>query len=89
MRSNLVRKQYLISEKNIKKIEKIANKKGTSAANIVRKAIDAYDPQNQDNTDQSDLMKLVALKLKEAIKTTKKANHNIDNTLQLLNKAKQ
>ena len=83
---NLMRKQYLVSEDNIKKIQALANTKGTSAANIVRLAIDAYDPTGFDDMDSPDLMNFASSKLKEAISATKKANRKVSSALKTLNK---
>ena len=86
--SNLVRKQYLVSKDNIKKVEKLASARGTSAANIVRQAIDAYDPHGAGDMEAPELMLLVHDKLKEAIATTKKANKKVANALKSLDKVK-
>ncbi len=86
--SNLVRKQYLVSEENIEKVEKIASSQGTSAANIVRQAIDAYDPHGAGEMDAPDLMELVSEKLKEAVSATKKANRKVAKALKSLNTVK-
>jgi len=85
---NLVRKQYLVTEDNIKKIEKLASSRGTSAANIVRQAIDAYDPHGAGDMEAPELMQLVHEKLKEAISTTKKANKKVANALKSLETVK-
>jgi len=57
--TNLVRKQYLISESNIRKIEMLASAKGASAAEIVRRAIDAYDPHGAADMEAPELMQVV------------------------------
>jgi predicted DNA-binding protein len=82
--SNLIRKQYLISEDNIQKIERLASDRGTSAADIVRQAIDAYDPHGAEQMEAPELMELVSEKLKEAIAATKKANRKVTKTLKAL-----
>ena len=80
----LIRKQFLVSESNVEKLEQLANKKGTSAAEIVRQAIDAYDPHGAEAMAAPDLMELVSGKLKEAIESTRKANRHVMKTLTLL-----
>jgi hypothetical protein len=85
---NLMRKQYLVSEDNIKKIQALASTKGTSAANIVRLAIDAYDPTGFDDMDSPEFMDFVSSRLKEAISATKKANRKVSSALKTLNKVK-
>jgi len=84
--ANLMRKQYLVSKDNVNKIQQLANKKGTSAANIVRLAIDAYDPLGADDMDSLDLMNLVSEKLKDAVSATKRANRKVARTLKALDK---
>jgi len=88
MRANLVRKQYLVTEDNIQKVEKLASSKGTSAAEIVRLAIDAYDPLSAENQEAPNLMELVSVKLKEAVSTTQKTNRKVTNILKSLDKLK-
>ncbi len=82
--ANLVRKQYLVSEENVKKVEKLASSKGTSATNIVRLAIDAYDPAGFDDLESPELIELVSSKLKESIAATKRANRKVAKTLKAL-----
>jgi len=81
---NLIRKQYLVSKDNIKKIEGLADSRGTSAANIVRQAIDAYDPHGAGDMEAPELMQLVHERLKDAIATTKNTNKKVANALKLL-----
>ncbi len=86
-RTNLVRKQYLVSEDNVKKIEKLASSRGTSAADIVRQAIEAYDPHGAGEMEAPELMQLVHEKLKDTISATKKTNKKVASILKLLNVA--
>ncbi|PXF58216.1 MAG: hypothetical protein C4B58_07195 [Deltaproteobacteria bacterium] len=78
--TNLIRKQFLISESQIKKLDRLvksttAQGKKTSAAEMVRNAIDAYNPDGATNDlEASELIGLVHTRLQEAIKATKKAN---------------
>ena len=62
--------------------------RGTSAAKIVRQAIDAYDPHVAGEMDAPDLMELVSEKLKEAVSATKKANRKVAKALKSLNTVK-
>jgi hypothetical protein len=82
----LVRKQFLISPSQIKKLDRIAQDEGTSVAEIVRTAIDHYDPDTSlfSDLDAPELMKSVSMRLKEAIASTRKANRTIDQTLKQL-----
>ena len=69
----IYRKQFLISESQIKKLESLAKKERVSAAEMVRQAIDAYNPDERNNDiDVSELLSLVHKKLIEAILWTKK-----------------
>ena len=85
---NLVRKQYLVSENNIQKVKKLASARGTSAAAIVRQAIDAFDPHGAEDMAAPDLMELVSNKLKEAISATKKTNRKVARVLKSLDPEK-
>ena len=87
-RGNLVRKQYLVSPSQVSKLEEVARKNGTSVAQVVRLAIDAYDPHGAETMASGDLMELVSTRLKESIKATKKASNRVSNALkQLENRA--
>lgn len=84
----LVRKQFLISPGQIRKLDRIARDEGTSVAEIVRLAIDAYNPDIAplNDFDAPELMDLVSTRLKEAIASTQKVNRTIDKTLKKLSK---
>lgn len=84
--SNLVRKQYLISEDNVRKVEKLAKSSGTSAADIVRQAIDSYDPERVGDMEAPELMKLVSQRLKESILATQHTNKKVAKALKLLDR---
>jgi hypothetical protein len=86
----LVRKQFLISPSQIKKLDRIARDEGTSVAEIVRVAIDNYDPDIAPfaELEAPELMDLVSTRLKEAIASTQKANRKIDSTLKKLSKGR-
>ncbi len=82
----LVRKQFLISPSQVKKLNHLARDKGTSVAEMVRVAIDSYntDMATVADLEASELMELVSKRLKEAIASTKKANRAINKTLKKL-----
>lgn len=82
--SSLVRKQYLVTEENVKKIEALASIRGTSGAEIVRQAIDAYDPVASGELDAPELLELVSEKLKEAILATRKTRRKVSKVLRSL-----
>ena len=82
--NNLVRKQLMLSDENIKKIEGIAKKQKQSVAKVVRSAIDSFNPNAVDSGDDSELMALVSLRLKEAIEDTSKTRKHLNKTLNKL-----
>jgi len=84
----LVRKQFLISPSQVKKLNRLARDEGTSVAEMVRVAIDSYNPDTAAiaDLDAPELMELVSKRLKEAIASTKKANRTIEKTLKKLSK---
>lgn len=75
--ATLIRKQYLVSQKNVSKLERLAKHKKTSATAIVREAIDAYNPEG----DENELMLLVSTRLKEAIQETRATRKKLNKTL--------
>ena len=78
--SELLRRQFLITEKQIHKLNTLSHSESVSATEIVRRAIDAYDT-NEDDMNTHELMTLVAGRLKEAIADTRKTRHRLDETL--------
>jgi hypothetical protein len=77
---NLVRKQLMLSDANIKKLERIAKEKKLSVASVVRTAIDSFNPDGVD-LETSELMELVSTRLKEAIADTASTRKRLDKTL--------
>ena len=82
----LIRKQYLVSQRNVSKLERLAKRKGTSATAIVREAIEAYDPEGLDMFGEQELMTLVATRLKDAIKDTQATRQKLHKTFKRLGK---
>ena len=84
----LVRKQFFISIENIAKLERLSREiKGSSAAKIVRDAIDAYNPfGSSDNIEQEELIAIAHEKVKEAITKTEKTIEAVDHCLENLSK---
>lgn len=80
----LVRKQYFVTPNNVEKLERLASDRGTSAAEIVRLAIDAYESNEPTELDAPELMELVSTRLKEAIRATKYTNRMVSQTLRAL-----
>jgi len=82
----LIRKQYLVSQRNISKLERLAKRKGTSATAIVREAIEAYNPERFDVLGEQELMNLVSARLKDAITDTQSTRQKLNKTLKCLGK---
>ena len=80
----MVRKQFLVSPAIVKRLERIAAKRGTSASEIVRLAIDSFDVNAAEAMDSPELMELVSTRLKEAIKSTRHAHRTVTKTLKVL-----
>ena len=80
----LIRKQYLVSKRNVVKLERLAKSKETSATAIVRAAIDAYDPEGPSALGDNELMALVSTRLKEAIKDTQATRKKLNRSLKTL-----
>ena len=82
----LVRKQFLISPSQVEKLNRLARDEGTSVAQMVRQAIDTYNPDTAAiaDLDAPELMELASERLKEAITSTQKANRAVSNTLKKL-----
>ncbi len=81
---NLIRKQFLISAGSVAKLEKLAKTRSISASEVVRRAIDSYDPYQSKEMDMPELIDLVSSRLKDAIISTQAANKKVDDTLKLL-----
>jgi hypothetical protein len=80
----LVRKQFLISPSQAKKIELMAKKQKTSAAEMVRKAIDAFNPDTLADMAETELLELVRVRVKEAITDTRKTRERLAASLKTL-----
>ncbi len=82
---NLVRKQYLMSNEHISKVDRLAKKTGASSAQIVRLAVEAYDPDRLRNeSEENELMELVSTRLREAIQDTQQTRLRLEQTLEKL-----
>ena len=77
---HLIRKQYLVSREQAKKVEKIARSNGSSAAEIVRMAIDAYDPDIAPNGGEHEILQLALDQVQGAIKLTQGARRRLKRT---------
>ena len=81
----LVRKQLSFYPEQIKKLESIARKEGTSVSEIVRRAIDSYNTDIATDIIDPELLNLVSARVKEALADTKKIRQKLNNTLKALN----
>ena len=81
----LVRKQISLYPEQIKKLAGIARKEGTSIADIVRTAIDEYNPDISTDIIDPKLLDLVSARVKEALADTKQIRQKLNNTLKALN----
>ncbi|MFT5701638.1 MAG: hypothetical protein ACI8ZB_004533 [Desulforhopalus sp.] len=81
---NLVRKQYMIAPHQIDKLKLLAKKQKTSAAEVVRMAIDAFNPDVPVEMKESELFDLVSARVKEAIKDTQETRNRLKKTLATL-----
>ncbi len=81
---NLVRKQYLIAPHQIAKLKVLAKKQKTSAAEVVRMAIDAFNPDVPAEMKESELFDLVSARVKEAIRDTQETRNRLKKTLATL-----
>lgn len=80
----MIRKQFLVSPSTVRRLEKLAAERGTSASEIVRQAINSYDVKDGEAMESSDLLELVSARLKDAIKSTRRAQRTVSRTLQAL-----
>jgi hypothetical protein len=80
----LIRKQFLIYPTQAKKIAMIAKRQKTSAAEMVRKAIDAFNPDAMAEMAETELLELVHARVKEAITDTKRTRARLSAALNAL-----
>lgn len=80
----MVRKQFLVPPSTVRRLEQLAAKRGTSASEIVRQAINSYEVEDAEAMQSAELMELVSVRLKEAIKSTRHAQRTVARTLQAL-----
>jgi len=83
----MIRKQFLVPPSTVERLERLAAARGTSASEIVRQAINSYDVNAAEAMGSAELMELVSLRLKEAIKSTRHAQRTVSKTLRALSSA--
>jgi len=84
----LVRKQFLVSNRQVNKLSLLSESEGKSEAEIVRLAIDAFDPRGMSGIETPELMELVSNRLNEALLSTRKASAIVATTLEALDGVK-
>ena len=82
--NKLIRKQYLISLGQASKLESLTQKHHKSEAEIVRNAIDAYNPDGLSSMEESELLALVTERVKEAIADTQQTRERLNKTFEQL-----
>ncbi|MCP4431667.1 MAG: hypothetical protein GY806_11865 [Gammaproteobacteria bacterium] len=87
--ATLVRKQVLLSTENIEKLETVANKRKSSVAEVVRNAIDYFDPEGESASEANELLEVASKKLKEAISDTQKTRRHLNKTLKKIESGSQ
>lgn len=87
--SHLVRKQFLVSTENVDKLQRIAKQRGGSVTEVVRKAIDAFEPEEAEALEAPELMALLAGQLREALQATEAANRKVDAALEALDRNRE
>lgn len=85
----MVRKQFLVPPAMAKRLEQIAAERGTSASAIVRQAIESFDAADAEAMEPPELMDLVSLRLKDAIRATNRAERKISKVLNSLSEGKR
>ncbi len=78
-KENFIRKQFMISPTQVEKLALLARREKSSSA-VVRKAIDAYNPESLAGMDESELLELVAERVKEALDETAKTIASLNAT---------
>ncbi len=70
--SALLRRQYLVTEDNVAKLDNLSSEEGVSATEIVRRAIDSYHASG-DDAELERLVDMMATSVHEAVKEVRAA----------------
>ncbi len=65
-----------------------AKQQNASVAEMVRKAITAFDPESPGDMEESELLELVSARVKETLEETRKTRLRLDKTLATLQAGK-
>ena len=77
----LLRKQHLIYPSQAEKLRVWAEAENTSASEMLRRAIDAFDPNSAGDMSESELFELARVRVKEAIEDTIATRKRVEATL--------
>lgn len=77
----MVRKQFLVPPSMATRLERLAVQHGISASEIVRRAVESYDPNDTEAMESEALMALVSERLKDAMWSTRKARRAAEEAL--------
>ena len=80
----MVRKQFLVPPSMAARLERIAAERGTSASEIVRQAIESFDATGAQAMEPADLMELVSARLKDAIRSTRRAHRKVAKAIETI-----
>lgn len=77
MRPQLVRRQYLVTRDNLAKIKLISKEQDCSATEVVRRAIDSYNPNDSEEIKLEELVDMMASNVREAIAEVRNARKSV------------
>lgn len=87
MPEKMVRKQLLMPPSTVERLERLAAERGVSVSELVRQAINSFDPNSADALGSDELMDLVSIRLREAFESTKRARSAVNKALRALDAA--
>jgi predicted DNA-binding protein len=79
--SNLNRKQILISAENAAKLAALSKNKSVSESEVIRRAIEAYDPESGREQEAEAMLANVETALDAALQAVERANTQVEDTL--------
>jgi predicted DNA-binding protein len=70
--AGLMRRQYLVTEDQVAKLDSLSKREGVSATEIVRRAIESYHP-DRDDAELERLIDIMTESVREAVKEVRAA----------------
>ncbi len=70
--TGLIRRQYLVTEDHVAKLDSLSKREGVSATEIVRRAIESYQP-DKDDAELERLIELMTENVREAVREVRAA----------------